>query len=703
MKCLYFVLILMAPYAWAFSFDKMACGVTISDTVNERCLTVLNEERLVSGVEGRLTSSQFENQLGKYLQLHQLLKTGEEEILRIPVVVHIIHDGEDTGTGTNISSEQVYSQFDVLNDDFRRAGAGYNENEVGADIQIEFYPATLDPDGNHLSEPGIDRIDGGRYDWRYLLIEDSLKAATIWQPEYYYNIWVLRFGGSYSDVLGYAQFPSLSGLDGLNSDAEVASTDGIVISYTAFGNIGEALFPYDGGRTATHETGHWLGLRHVWGDGDCTVDDYCADTPVAGAANYGCPVGEDSCPDELGLDMIDNYMDYTYDACMDIFTQDQRDRMRTVMSVSPRRVSVINDVPLINDQHYVTVANWTDDTVFVGNVVTFDGDGDTLLFSIITGNESNAWTVDTSGRLLLYPTLFDSDTSVQLTLEVRDHVSYANAVISVDLDFNYIPEVSSQYFTLRVNHTLDSLRFGTIDATDMDGDTLSYKIVAGNEGNGFEVDTVSGDLTVYPSKLSEDGTYELGVRVSDGRATVLDTVTVLVKLNEAPVMEDQSFLLTPGYSGTFLVGAVMASDADADSLFYFLISGDSSVFTLDSLSGNLYMGVAGESEMVYHLKIAVTDGLAGDTAQVSVTEEVLGWHDRENTIVLYPNPAHDELNILSEQPWDEAVLLDFSGQKVRTCIYGSQAVLSLYGLAPGMYFLKIMQAQGTEVHKVIIN
>ena len=267
-------------------------------------------------------------------------------VMRIPVVVHVVHNGEPVGTGPNISRAQVVSQIDVLNEDFRRSpgSRGFNDHPDGVDTEIEFYLAELDPDGVPLEEPGIDRVDGGRAEWpKGLLrnpIETRLKPVTFWDPSRYFNIWTVNFGGFLSrDLLGYAQFPSESGLAGLSADGGLAETDGIVVGYKYFGSSDKGNFPqlfppFDLGRSTTHEVGHWLGLRHIWGDGDCGVDDFCEDTPPAGGPNFGCPVEADSCG---AIEMVENYMDYSDDACMNVFTADQKQRMRTVLEVSPRR------------------------------------------------------------------------------------------------------------------------------------------------------------------------------------------------------------------------------------------------------------------------------------------------------------------------------------------------------------------------------
>lgn len=253
-------------------------------------------------------------------------------VIRIPVVVHVIHNGDALGTGENIADGQVLSQITVFNQDFRKL-AGTPGDGTGVDTTIEFCLAVVDPNGNPTN--GIDRRNLGLASYQEADVE-AAKATTIWDPTRYLNMWTFNFSGDLAGVLGYAQFPSGSGLAGMPTEdciAGEASTDGVVCSYDTWGS--RAIFPagtyggtsYDKGRTMTHEVGHMLGLRHIWGDDGCpsgttnvaTNEDFCADTPASAAANFGCPTGTDSCPTIPGVDQIQNYMDYTDDACMNMF------------------------------------------------------------------------------------------------------------------------------------------------------------------------------------------------------------------------------------------------------------------------------------------------------------------------------------------------------------------------------------------------
>lgn len=186
----------------------------------------------------------------------QQLNGAKRAIITIPVVVHVIHNGEGVGNGRNISQAQVNSQIDVINEDFRRLNADASNTvsaflPVAADCEIEFCLALIDPNGNVLAEPGIDRVDGGQATWGNTGdIDADLKPITIWDPTRYLNMWTVDFGNN--GLLGYAQFPEGSGLAGMPGNAQNAQTDGVVMRYSAFGRVGN-LGNSDRGRTTTHD------------------------------------------------------------------------------------------------------------------------------------------------------------------------------------------------------------------------------------------------------------------------------------------------------------------------------------------------------------------------------------------------------------------------------------------------------------------
>ena len=258
-------------------------------------------------------------------------------IITIPVVFHVITSG--TGA-TNVSAAIIQAQIDQLNIDFRNLAGSINP--VAADTEVQFCLATLDPSNNPMAEPGIDRVTSfGAGSFTTTTVDTTIKPATSWDPNSYLNLWSANVSGG---ILGWAQFPDASGLGGMPVSGGAANTDGVVALYSSLGSVANPNpggGAYAQGRTLTHEIGHWLGLRHIWGDGGCGVDDFCNDTPLSDAANFGCP-NTNSCTDPAPdpKDMVENYMDYTDDSCMNIFTADQKARIQTVLSISPRRVSL---------------------------------------------------------------------------------------------------------------------------------------------------------------------------------------------------------------------------------------------------------------------------------------------------------------------------------------------------------------------------
>ncbi len=288
-----------------------------------------------------------------------------QSTLKIPVVVHVMHaPGEAIGTQSNITDAQIRSQIVVLNEDFRKmAGSrGFNTHPVGADSEIEFCLATLDPNGNPTT--GINRVSYANSNNHGFGNDQSMKALSIWPTHKYLNIWIVKNMGG---ILGYAYLPS-----DMATDPDRTQIDGVVIGCRYFGSrdkqdLGEVFnlaTNFDLGRTTTHEVGHYLNLLHIWGDGDCTIDDDVNDTPNCSGQYFGCGVPPVQCGNTR---MIENYMDYSDDRCMNIYTEGQKTRMRTALTVYPFRASLYNPANIMatgcSDSNIVAYA----DTFYIIN------------------------------------------------------------------------------------------------------------------------------------------------------------------------------------------------------------------------------------------------------------------------------------------------------------------------------------------------
>jgi hypothetical protein len=261
---------------------------------------------------------------------------GRAGITTIPVVVHVVWKT----AAQNIADAQIHSQIDVLNHDYRKtnADAAHTPNAFSplvADSRIEFQLASTDPAGN--ATDGITRTNTASDSFSD---DDNVKFAATggedaWPSDRYLNIWVCQLGGG---LLGYAQFPG-----------GPAATDGVVILHSGFGTTGTAAAPFNLGRTATHEVGHWLNLRHIWGDDGnaCNGSDFVADTPNAAGPNFGKPAFPHvTCNNGPSGDLFMNYMDYTDDDSMFMFTTDQVARMQTCLDVDRPTLGVDEEAPI---------------------------------------------------------------------------------------------------------------------------------------------------------------------------------------------------------------------------------------------------------------------------------------------------------------------------------------------------------------------
>ncbi len=316
----------------------------------DRCATVKYEELRNLNNPKKETTQQFEDWIRQKVALRPMETRRTQQTqatYEVPIVVHIIHNGEAEGTGTNLPVAQIQSQIDVLNKDFQRLNIDAASTPApflpfAGSVDIQFVLAKQDPIGAPTT--GIVRVKGTQPSWS---VNDNaiFKALSYWNSEKYLNIWVVALN---DQTLGYAQFP-VSNLSGLEGSPEDPLTDGVVIDYNVFGSIDYGAFTldskYNKGRTTTHEVGHFFGLHHIWGDdgGSCSGTDYVDDTPNQGGSYINqCPTGtRASCSSD---DMYMNYMDYTNDACMNIFTVGQVGRINVVMQNSPRRVTLLNSI-----------------------------------------------------------------------------------------------------------------------------------------------------------------------------------------------------------------------------------------------------------------------------------------------------------------------------------------------------------------------
>ncbi|MFN8278029.1 MAG: PKD domain-containing protein [Chitinophagales bacterium] len=308
-------------------------------------------------------------------------------LVTIPVVVHVVyHD-----SAQNISLAQIQSQITALNKDYAKLNSDTTLipapwRSIAANCDIQFCMAQRDPSGNATT--GVVRV---RTNSTSFIDDDKVKYTAqggdnAWNSSQYLNLWVCPLGNS---LLGYAQFPG-----------GTAATDGVVINYTAFGTTGTATAPYNKGRTATHEVGHWLNLYHIWGDDDngngtcsasteCSGSDLVNDTPNQCERNYGAPTYPltDGCTTSSPGVMFMNYMDYTDDASMYMFTNGQKARMTALFASGGSRFS------LTTSQGCVAPGNTAPTAAFTGTPTTICQGQSVTFTNNSTGNPTSySWT-----------------------------------------------------------------------------------------------------------------------------------------------------------------------------------------------------------------------------------------------------------------------------------------------------------------------
>lgn len=613
-------------------------------------------------------------------------------VIFIPVVFHVMHTGEAIGTGKNLSDAQLISQIEALNRDFRKRNSDTTSipgvfSGRASDCEIEFCLASFDPSGSPTS--GITRHNIGTSAFN----DSRDKPSTIWNSTKYLNIWTAEISGG---LLGYTTPPG-----------GTTSQDGMVLGYQYVGIGGSSVRPYNKGRTATHEAGHWLGLDHIWGDdgGACSGSDGISDTPNQGGENYGCPAFPNvSCSNGPNGDMFMNYMDYTDDACMFMFTAGQKSKMVSVLNTSRSGIKTSTGCGTVPSFPFSgTVIDAATSAPVPNAKVFFEGTGNYEATTNASGNFTIAsmltGTYDVYAGKWGYMTRFYLDnTSINSTtpaysIPILNHRYYDD--FTLDLGWSYSATAISGTWTR--DYPVASLdgaatsNPGTDDGTDFSGKCFVTGNAAPGDSPGTN-DVDGGNVTLASPVFDLTSYADPYIQYSRWFYNAAGTT---------PVDDHFQVSLSDGVSSVDLENMVFAN-GDNDWIRHqfrvrdYIAPGSTMRLTIQT-------GDLGTSNLVE----------AGfDKFEVLDSNElsVRNLEDVSSEIMLYPNPAHGSFevwvkNVMGADEF-ELSLFNSLGEKVM----GRKAILSSgqsyhldpWPLSPGLYLFEAVNRSSYSRKKILI-
>lgn len=713
-----------------------------------RCSTVEAEQSRRIKYKSLPSEADFESWIAKKIveRRNKLVPFGTKEAGepdKIAVVVHVIHKDEPYGVGVNITDEQIYSQIEVLNEDYQRKNADTIKTQVeflsaASNLNIEFVLARQTAEGNPTT--GIVRMPGTKSSYDITISDrEELSAISQWDPNIYLNIWVTDLAGSF---IGLAQFPDfgksadpVNGLDGLDQEADKdnALTDGLVIDYTAFGS--EEKLPginlqnwYNLGRTATHEIGHFLGLKHVWGDdtspSGCSKDDFVGDTPNSNVDYSG------DCTPAIHLtcdtnDMYENFLYYTNDACMNIFTSGQVLRMETILDYAPRRASLINSIGTrYPEDMYIDMA--VNSIKSPGRVICNDE------LSVVVEIKNNG-TIPIANFNIEY-----SINDLEATYTYQGDTIYSGEVIDIQIDQSVITNG---------NYELSIALSNIPDDTNGDNNTRSHVFAVDDQNDfiplreQFEIDDIIASNWIV---LNEDN--EIGWELWGASSTSSENRAASINLYNYEERQQFDWLISPSLDFSEAIEAsvffktsyaknqifndqlrVMASNdcgVNFDDVLEVLSSSELSESSSEDFwepeSRNDWIthsidlsAYAGEQEVRLAF-VAVNDygnNLYLDDVEFFATAEDKVVKTAQNSFTLYPNPTSDGLFKLafntSERQDVVIFIYDQMGKLVARDEYQNTLnqtyFYDLTGLRSGIYFINAKGKDFVRSKKLLIS
>ena len=637
----------------AFSLSAILSSSAMAQGVAKRNCGTMNhlaaQQAADPALEARM--QQIEQQTQQIIASNSSAKTAA--IVTIPVVFHVVYNS----SSQNISDAQCIAQLNQLNLDYARLNSDASSTpsvftSVSANTQIQFCLAQRDASGAattgiiHKSTASTSFIDDDK------VKSSSTGGDNAWDATKYLNIWSCNLGGG---LLGYAQFPGGSN-----------STDGVVCLYSSIGSMtspGTAT-PYHLGRTMTHEVGHWLNLRHIWGDASCG-NDLVSDTPTQSTSNFGCPTFPHvTCSNGPNGDMFMNYMDYTDDGCMNQFTAGQSARMQAIFASGGARVAMLSS---LGCQAPATGGSCGVPASLASSAITTSSA--TLSWGAVSGAASynvqyrvvgaSSWTSASSTSTSLAVASLAASSNYEFQVQgVCTSASSAFSSSSTFTTAGVVTGCSDAYESNNTSSTAKTIAVNTdivgLIGTSSDLDWFTFTTVSPNTNLNLTLTNLAGDydLRLYNSSKSTLTTSQNGGTTAE---QIIRNTTTAAKY----------YVKVYGYGGAF----------SASQCYTLRINASSSTFRI------------------------INDG---DNSGKGNTDDGI--------TALYPNPTKDYLNIYYTSANDLQSTIQVTDQLGRVVIEKSQELttgenkfsVDVHSLAKGIYFISMTVAGEFSVQKFVV-